>query len=97
MLTPATCSCPPHHHDPPTLPHIQPGEDPFTRLRQEKRQRIKEQSGRQLANAKLAAKAGALPATLRLAANLPEKGKGKHHKRKDLKGEVGGQCCRAVQ
>ena len=67
---------------------MQPGDDPFAQLRQEKRERIKGQEQRQLANVKLAAKGGALPPTLKLAAKLQEKGKGKQHKRKDLKNEV---------
>jgi hypothetical protein len=67
---------------------FQVGEDPFTQLREEKRERIKGQQQRQLANVKLAAKTGALPPTLKLAAKLQERGKGKHHKRKELKDEV---------
>lgn len=70
---------------------LQLGEDPFTQLRQEKRSRVNKQEQQQLANLKQAAKVGgkaALPATLQLAATLPEKGKGKHIKRKELKDDV---------
>jgi regulator of ribosome biosynthesis len=78
----------------------QPGEDPFTLLRQEKRERVKTQQKQQLANVKQALKAGgasAVPATLRLAAALPSKGKGKPTKRKELRDEVRGEgCCGGV-
>jgi len=70
----------------------QPGEDPFTQLRQEKRERIKKQSKQQAANVKQAVKAGgpaSVPATLRLAAALPGKGNAKPVKRKELRDEVG--------
>lgn len=70
---------------------MQPGEDPFTQLRQEKRDRLKKQNKQQLANVKQAVKtsgAAAVPTTLRLAAALPEKGKGKPAKRKELRDEV---------
>ncbi len=72
-------------------PMSQVGEDPFTKQRQEKKERVKKQEKQQLANLKAAAKAGgagALPPTLRLAAALPEHGKGRPAKRKELKGEV---------
>ena len=52
---------------------------------------MKKQAKAQLSNLKAAAKAGgkgALPPTLRLAAALPEHGKGKPVKRKELAGEV---------
>ena len=65
------------------------GDDPFTRLRQEKRERVKKNQQQQLANLKGATKGGArLPPPLRLAAALPEKGRGKPVKRKELKDEV---------
>jgi hypothetical protein len=70
----------------------QPGEDPFTIMRQEKRERIRTQQKQQLANVKQAMQAGgaaAVPATLRLAAALPTKGKGAPTKRKELRDEVG--------
>ncbi|KIY97716.1 putative Ribosome biogeneis regulatory protein like protein [Monoraphidium neglectum] len=67
------------------------GEDPFTRLRQEKRDRVKKNQAQQLANVQDAAKGGsALPPTLRLAASLPEKGRSKPVKRKELKAEIKG-------
>lgn len=66
-------------------------EDPFTRNMKEKKGRVKKQSERQLANLKNAAKEGgqgALPATLRLAATLPEHGRGKPTKRKEMLSEI---------
>jgi hypothetical protein len=78
---------------------LQPGEDPFTLLRQEKRERIKGQQKQQLANVKQAMKSSgpaSVPSTLRLAAALPTKGKGKPNKRKELRDEVsqcGGRVC----
>jgi hypothetical protein len=70
---------------------VQPGEDPFTKQRQDKKERVKKQQKQQLANVKAAVKAGgmaALPPTLRLAAALPEHGKGRPAKRKELHDEV---------
>ena len=78
---------------------LQQGEDPFTKQRQEKRERVRKQEKQQLSNLKAAAKAGgvgALPPTLRLAAALPEHGKGLPVKRKEFHGEVslgGWGCC----
>ncbi|KAI8467061.1 MAG: ribosome biogenesis regulatory protein-domain-containing protein [Monoraphidium minutum] len=67
------------------------GADPFSRLKSEKKERVKKNASQQLANLKEAAKAGAaLPPTLRLAASLPEKGRGKPTKRRDLKQEIKG-------
>ena len=57
---------------------------------------MKKQQKQQLGNLKAAAKAGGtavLPPTLRLAAALPEHGKGRPAKRKELHSEVCG--CRA--
>ncbi|KAI3432847.1 hypothetical protein D9Q98_010431 [Chlorella vulgaris] len=68
-----------------------PGEDPFTKQRQDKKERAKKQQKQQLANLKAAVKAGgmaALPPTLRLAAALPEHGKGRPAKRKELHDEL---------
>eukprot|EP00197_Chlamydomonas_leiostraca_P004525 CAMPEP_0202860350 /NCGR_PEP_ID=MMETSP1391-20130828/2092_1 /ASSEMBLY_ACC=CAM_ASM_000867 /TAXON_ID=1034604 /ORGANISM="Chlamydomonas leiostraca, Strain SAG 11-49" /LENGTH=339 /DNA_ID=CAMNT_0049539505 /DNA_START=64 /DNA_END=1079 /DNA_ORIENTATION=- len=74
-----------------------PGEDPFARLAREKRERVSRNKKSQLENAKVAAKSGALPATLKLAAVLTDSGqvskaggaravpKGK---RKELKEEI---------
>jgi hypothetical protein len=70
---------------------LQRGEDPFTQLRQEKKERLKKQNKQQLANVKQAIKtsgAAAVPATLRLAATLPEKGRAKPTKRRELRDEV---------
>jgi hypothetical protein len=70
---------------------LQPGEDPFSLLKQEKKDRQKKQNKQQLANVKQAIKTGgaaAVPATLRLAATLPDKGKGKPTKRRELRDEV---------
>ena len=73
-------------------PHEETGvEDPFTKMRKEKKQRVKKNEAQQLANLKAAAKSGGkqvLPATLKLAASLPEHGRGKPTKRKELKGEL---------
>ena len=72
-------------------PGEEPGEDPFTQQRAAKRERVAKQDKRQLANLKAGAKAGgkgALPPTLRLAAALPEHGRGPPVKRRELKGEV---------
>lgn len=70
----------------------QVGEDPFSKLRQEKRERVKEQQQRQLKNIKASAKAvgssAALPPTLKLAAALPAHGKGKPTKRKEMQDDV---------
>ncbi len=66
-------------------------EDPFTRMRREKKDRVKKNEGQQLANLKNAHKVagkGALPATLKLAATLPEHGRGVPSKRKELKVEL---------
>lgn len=66
-------------------------EDPFTKNAKEKRERVKKQKGRQLDNLKNAVKEGgkgALPATLRLAASLPEHGHGKPTKRKEMLSEL---------
>ncbi|KAK9811038.1 hypothetical protein WJX73_008233 [Symbiochloris irregularis] len=81
-------------NDPAEIPIIEakageePGEDPFTKQREEKREGVKAQEKRQLANAKASAKAGAPPSTLRLAATLPSKGKGKPNKRRELADDV---------
>ncbi len=78
------------------------GEDPFTKLKAEKKERVREQHKRQLSNLKAGAKvagreggAAALPPTLRLAAGLPAHGKGKLLKRKEVKDDVR-QCYRAL-
>jgi regulator of ribosome biosynthesis len=66
-------------------------EDPFTRMRREKKDRVKKNESQQLANLKNAHKQGgkgALPATLKLAATLPEHGRGVPSKRKELKSEL---------
>lgn len=66
-------------------------EDPFTKNAKDKRERVKKQKGRQLENLKNAVKeggTGALPATLRLSATLPEHGHGKPTKRKDMLPEL---------
>ncbi|EFJ46846.1 hypothetical protein VOLCADRAFT_118049 [Volvox carteri f. nagariensis] len=75
-----------------------PGEDPFAALAAEKRERVKANRASQLANLKQVAKrvgAGALPASLRLAATLPGeggkkvgKGMDKSLRRKELKQDI---------
>lgn len=69
----------------------QAGSDPFTDMRQGKKDRIRLNEKQQMGNLKTAIKAsgsGALPATLKLAARLPEHGKGVPTKRKDLEADV---------
>ena len=66
-------------------------EDPFASMRKEKKQRVKKQEDQQLKNLKASAKAGgnaALPPTLKLAAALPEHGRGRPSKRKELHSEL---------
>lgn len=70
---------------------LQPGEDPFSKMKQERKQRVAANEGRQLANSKYALKhggKGAVPNTLKLAATLPEHGKGQPTKRKELRSNV---------
>jgi hypothetical protein len=65
-------------------------------MRAEKRERVKAQRQQQAANVKQALKVGgaaAVPATLRLAASLPDKGRGKPAKRKELRDEVRAVWC----
>jgi regulator of ribosome biosynthesis len=70
----------------------QVGDDPFSQMAREKKERVKTNAKRQLANMKANAKAGdgqvQLPPTLKLAASLPEHGKGRPIKRKDMHNEV---------
>lgn len=70
---------------------VQDGQDPFSALRKEKAARVKSTDKRQLANAKVALKnagQGAVPPTLKLAAALPEHGKGQPVKRTELRNDV---------
>lgn len=72
-------------------PNDQPGEDPFSTMRKEKKERVKKQQKQQLNNVKASIKshgAGVLPPTVKLAASLPEHGKGKPIKRKEMHGEL---------
>ncbi|KAK9810312.1 hypothetical protein WJX72_008404 [[Myrmecia] bisecta] len=76
----------------------QAGEDPFTKMKAEKKARVKSQDKRQLANLKQQVKLGGsavLPATIKLAAALPEHGKGKPVKRKEMKADLAGASLRA--
>lgn len=69
----------------------QVGEDPFGEERTEKKARTAAQEGRQLKNLKNSDKVHgkpALPPTLKLAASLPEHGKGAPTKRRELKTDV---------
>lgn len=72
------------------------GGDPFTALKQEKRERVKAQRQRQVANVKASSrdKGGpvVLPPTLKLAAALPSHGKGKPSKRQEMQGDVRPPC-----
>jgi regulator of ribosome biosynthesis len=85
-------------NDAEAVPYIEAGaheetgvEDPFTLLAREKKERVKRQDKRQVANLKNAVKAGgagALPPTLRLAAALPEHGRGAPARRRELQPEL---------
>jgi len=70
---------------------VQPGEDPFGEQRKEKKARLASQEGRQLKNKQASDKIHGkpvLPPTLKLAATLPEHGKGVPTKRRELKADV---------
>jgi len=70
---------------------LQPGEDPFGEERKEKKARLASQEGRQLKNKQASDKIHGkpvLPPTLKLAASLPEHGKGVPTKRRELKADV---------
>ena len=70
---------------------LQPGEDPFGEQRKEKKARLANQEGRQLKNKQASDKIHGkpvLPPTLKLAASLPEHGKGVPTKRRELKADV---------
>lgn len=70
---------------------LQVGDDPFSKQKRDKKARVAKQEKAQLANLKAAAKSGgkgALPPTLRLAAALPEHGRGRPVRHKDYKQEV---------
>ena len=75
-----------------SLWRLQLGEDPFSQLKQEKRERVKSQHQRQVANLKTSSKGGgdavALPPTLKLAAALPAHGRGKLSKRQEMQDDV---------
>lgn len=86
-------------NDPNDIPVIeagandQVGDDPFSAGIREKKERVAKQDKRRLANLKATAKAGgtsSLPPTLKLAASLPQHGKGRPVKRKELKDDVRG-------
>lgn len=67
---------------------LQVGDDPFTKMDSEKKQRVMRQNRRELANVKAAAKAGYKTPTAKLSASLPDRGKGHPLDRKHLLGEV---------
>lgn len=70
---------------------LQAGEDPFGDQRKEKKAKIASQEGRQLKNKQASDKIHGkpvLPPTLKLAASLPEHGKGVPTKRRELKADV---------
>ena len=70
---------------------LQAGEDPFGDQQKEKKARIASQEGRQLKNKQASNKIHGkpvLPPTLKLAASLPEHGKGVPTKRRELKADV---------
>ena len=70
---------------------MQAGSDPFTAARQAKKGRMQHNDKQQMGNLKTALKTagpGALPTTLRLAAALPEHGKGHTTKHADRQQDV---------
>ena len=74
-----------------TMTCTQVGEDPFTQMKKDKAGRVKAGEKLQLANVKHSLKTagkGSVPPTLKLAASLPEHGRGKPTKRKELKQDV---------
>jgi hypothetical protein len=77
----------------------QVGSDPFTEMRQAKRERTKKNEKQQMGNLKVALKQSgprALPGTVRLAASLPQHGKGRPTKRKDMEDDVRGSLSFAI-
>ena len=69
----------------------QVGSDPFTEMRQAKRERLKKNEKQQMGNLKVAMKQSgprALPGTVKLAASLPQHGNGRPSKRKDTEDDV---------
>lgn len=69
----------------------QVGHDPFLQMEKDKKGKVKSGQKRELANVKNSLKKvgrGAVPATLKLAASLPEHGKGRPNKRKELIDDV---------
>ena len=70
---------------------LQVGSDPFTEMRQAKRERLKKNEKQQMGNLKVAMKQSgprALPGTVKLAASLPQHGNGRPSKRKDTEDDV---------
>ena len=70
---------------------MQVGEDPFSQMKKDKAGKVKAGQKRELANVKNALKKagrGAVPSTLKLAASLPEHGRGRPTKQKELKDDV---------
>lgn len=70
---------------------MQVGEDPFSQMKKDKAGKVKAGQKRELANVKNALKKagrGAVPPTLKLAASLPEHGRGRPTKQKELKDDV---------
>ena len=69
----------------------QVGSDPFAEMRLAKRERTQKNEKQQMGNLKVALKESgprALPGTVRLAASLPQHGKGRPTKRKDMEDDV---------
>lgn len=73
---------------PEECPVLQAGADPFTEERTKKRERVKKNKASQLANLQ-GSKPGGIPASVQLAAKLPEHGRGKPTKRKEMQSTVG--------
>lgn len=71
---------------------MQAGADPFTEERTKKRERVKQNKALQLKNLAAGAKGGSaaagIPASVQLAAKLPEHGRGRPTKRKEMEKTV---------
>ena len=70
---------------------FQVGDDPFLQMENDRKGKVKAGKKRELANVKNSLKKigkSAVPTTLKLAATLPEHGKGKPTKRKELVSDV---------
>lgn len=68
---------------------VQPGEDPFTRLERERKDKVKRGKKSEAANIKDAARQGAVPSTVRLSTKLdPAAARGQLAKGAAMKGDI---------